>query len=55
MRWLTEHGEEERVGMVREVVRRWEEQHGGDGVEAEVDEKEREGVELLKKVLERSS
>ncbi|GAA5983475.1 hypothetical protein JCM11641_005821 [Rhodosporidiobolus odoratus] len=46
VRWLNEHGERERVGMVEGVVSKWEEE--GEREEG------REGVELLKIVLGRS-
>ncbi|GAA5906439.1 hypothetical protein JCM8208_004660 [Rhodotorula glutinis] len=47
VRWLNEHREEERIGMVEGVVRRWEEQgkEGGDEVE--------KVAWLVRKVLER--
>ncbi|GAA5877371.1 hypothetical protein JCM8547_003010 [Rhodosporidiobolus lusitaniae] len=45
VRWLNEHGEKERVGMVEGVVRRWEESGKEEG---------REAVELIKTILARS-
>ncbi|GAA6004235.1 hypothetical protein JCM10207_002497 [Rhodosporidiobolus poonsookiae] len=45
VRWLNEHGERERVGMVEGVVQKWEEAGRVEGSEA---------VEIVRKVLERS-
>jgi len=47
VRWLNEHREEERIGMVEGVVRRWEEQGKEGGDEAE------RVAGLVRKVLER--
>ncbi|GAA5944607.1 hypothetical protein JCM3775_005849 [Rhodotorula graminis] len=47
VRWLNEHREEERIGMVEGVVRRWEEQGKEGGDEAD------KVAGLVRKVLER--
>ena len=47
VRWLNEHREEERIGMVEGVVRRWQERGNDGGKEAE------KVAGLVRKVLER--
>ncbi|GAA6033903.1 hypothetical protein JCM8097_000395 [Rhodosporidiobolus ruineniae] len=51
VRWLNEHGEKERIGMVEGVVKRWEELEDG----TEEKEKAREAAGLVKAVLERTT
>ncbi|GAA5906661.1 hypothetical protein JCM5296_006448 [Sporobolomyces johnsonii] len=50
VRWLNEHGESERVGMVEDVVKVWEERNAGDVGEGE----EQEWVRMVRVVLARA-
>ncbi|CEQ40042.1 SPOSA6832_01618, partial [Sporobolomyces salmonicolor] len=50
VRWLNEHGEGERVGMVEDVVKAWEERNGEDAGEGE----EKEWVRMVRVVLARA-
>jgi hypothetical protein len=47
VRWLNEHGEEDRIQMVRRVLATWEAEHPEEGVE------EDEFVQILHTVLDR--
>ncbi|GAA5902669.1 uncharacterized protein JCM6883_007203 [Sporobolomyces salmoneus] len=51
VRWLNEHGEGERVGMLERVVGDWEREKKGEG--GELDGEDREWSEWVRKVLER--
>jgi len=56
VRWLNEHGEKERVGMIQGVLADWEKEKqggGGEGNENE-NEEEKEWAEWVRKVLART-
>ncbi|GEM10348.1 componentof oligomeric golgi complex 5 [Rhodotorula toruloides] len=58
VRWLNEHREEERMGMLRSVIQRWEEQKAkreeGDGAADERDDEAEKFVERIRQVLART-
>jgi hypothetical protein len=51
VRWLNEHGEQDRVGIIERVVKDWEESRGGDGG---LNQEEKRWRDMVKTVLDRT-
>ncbi|GAA5826357.1 hypothetical protein JCM5353_004728 [Sporobolomyces roseus] len=54
VRWLNEHGEKERVGMIQGVLADWEKEKQEGGGNEKENEEEKEWAEWVRKVLERT-